>query len=59
MTLTQDLKSFSAKCKRVWLAMKKPTRKEFEQVAKVSAVGILLLGLIGYTISLFMELAFF
>ena len=40
------IKSFIVKCKRVWLALKKPSKKEFEMIAKVSAVGILILGFI-------------
>ncbi|MBU2053283.1 MAG: protein translocase SEC61 complex subunit gamma [Nanoarchaeota archaeon] len=50
-----SLKSFVLKSKRVWMVLKKPTRKEFETIAKVSAIGILLLGLIGFVISLVMK----
>ncbi len=53
--LTQ-LKSFIAKCKRVWMVLKKPTRKEFEMVAKVSAIGILILGFFGFLISIIMKI---
>jgi len=45
-------KSFILKCKRVWHVLKKPTKKEFEMVAKVSAVGITLLGVLGFLISI-------
>lgn len=45
------LKSFLLKCKRVWHALRKPSKKEFLQVAKVSAVGIVVLGIIGFIIS--------
>ena len=47
--------SFFLKCKRVWIALKKPTKKEFETIAKISAIGIVLLGLIGFVISLLMK----
>ena len=50
--LTENTKSFLMKCKRVWHALKKPTRKEFETVAKISAIGIIVLGAIGFLISL-------
>lgn len=50
------LKSFIGKCKRVWHTLKKPSKKEFEQIAKISALGILILGLLGFIISLLMEL---
>lgn len=48
-------KYFFNKCKRVWHTLKKPTKKEFEQVAKISAIGILILGLIGFIISAVMK----
>ncbi len=51
-----SLKSFAAKCKRVWMVLKKPTKETFLQVAKVSAVGILIIGFIGFAISLIMKL---
>lgn len=50
------MKSFTLKCKRVWYVLKKPTRREFETVAKVSAIGILVLGFIGFLISLVMKM---
>ncbi len=56
MKLTTKLKSFYVKCRRVWSVMKKPSRKEYEQVAKVSAIGISILGLIGFLISIIMSL---
>jgi protein transport protein SEC61 subunit gamma and related proteins len=45
---------FFAKCKRVWMVLKKPTKDEFTKVAKVSAVGILIIGVLGFVISLIM-----
>ena len=50
-----SLKSFITKSRRVWMALKKPTRKEFEMVAKVSALGILALGVLGFLISTVMK----
>ncbi|MCF7910635.1 protein translocase SEC61 complex subunit gamma [Candidatus Pacearchaeota archaeon] len=44
--------NFIMKCKRVWHALRKPSRKEFEMIAKVSAIGILILGAIGFLISM-------
>jgi protein transport protein SEC61 subunit gamma-like protein len=49
-----SLKSFILKCKRVWMILKKPTREEFLKVAKVSAVGFVVIGLIGFIISIIM-----
>ncbi len=51
-------KSFLFKCKRVWLSLRKPSRKEFETVTKVSAIGIAILGVLGFLISLIMESLF-
>jgi len=50
-----SLKSFIAKSKRVWMALKKPTRKEFEMVTKISALGILALGVLGFLVSIVMK----
>jgi len=48
-------KSFLIKCRRVWHTLKKPTRKEVEQIAKVSAIGILILGALGFILSMAMK----
>jgi len=40
---------------RVWHLMKKPTKKEFEQIAKVSAIGILIIGALGFLVSILMQ----
>jgi len=53
--LLTSTKSFFMKCKRVWYVLKKPTKKEFETIAKVSALGILALGIIGFLISIIMK----
>ena len=50
------VKSFLLKCKRVWHTMKKPTKQEFEQVSKISAIGILILGALGFLLSLIIHL---
>tara|TARA_Y100000034_G_scaffold73952_1_gene88901 strand:- start:68 stop:244 length:177 start_codon:yes stop_codon:yes gene_type:complete len=55
MEFWNQTKSFFFKCKRVWLILKKPTRKEFETITKVSAVGIAVLGLLGFLISIVMK----
>jgi len=54
--LLESGKSFFIKCRRVWFVLKKPTRKEFELTAKVSAIGIVALGAVGFLISLIMKL---
>ena len=58
MKAIQSTKSFIAKCVRVWHTLKKPTMKEFKTITKVSAIGIAILGLLGFIIS-FIVTAFF
>ena len=50
------IKAFVAKSKRVWLILKKPSRKEYEMIAKVSAIGILALGVVGFLIAMLMQI---
>ena len=47
-------KPFLKKCIRVWHILKKPSKEEFSMVAKVSALGILAIGLVGFIIALLM-----
>ncbi len=47
----QRLKSFFIQSKRVWHILRKPTNEEFKTVAKVSALGILAIGAIGFVIA--------
>ena len=54
--LLTDAKSFFFKSKRVWHVLKKPTREEFEQITKISAIGILIIGVLGFAISILINL---
>lgn len=54
----QDTKSFFLKCKRVWHTLKKPSKMEFQQVAKISAIGVGILGILGFLISISMNVFF-
>jgi len=49
-----NLKSFSKQCLRVWHLLKKPDKTEFTTISKVSAIGLGLVGVIGFLISLVM-----
>ena len=49
-----NLKSFTKQCVRVWHLMKKPSKKEWTTIAKVSAIGLGLIGLIGFIVALIM-----
>ena len=53
-----NMRSFAIKSKRVWHALKKPTKEEFWTVAKVSALGILVIGALGFFISVVMKIFF-
>jgi protein transport protein SEC61 subunit gamma-like protein len=49
--MIEKLKSFAMQCLRVWHVMKKPSMSEYKTIAKISAVGILAIGLLGFIIS--------
>jgi len=51
----ENLKSFAIKSKRVWHVLKKPAKKEFWSITKISAIGIVLLGALGFLISILMS----
>ena len=55
MTFWTKTKTFATKCKRVWHSLRKPSKKEFETITKVSALGIVILGVLGFLISLVMK----
>ena len=55
MKIGTSTKSFFLKCKRVWHILKKPSRKEFETIAKVSAIGIGIIGALGFIISIILK----
>lgn len=50
-TVKEKMKSFVLQCGRVWHLLKKPTNEEFKSVAKVSALGILAIGAVGFVIA--------
>ena len=47
--------SFLLKCKRVWHALKKPSKKEFWTIAKIAGMGVLILGIFGFLVSLIVK----
>jgi protein transport protein SEC61 subunit gamma-like protein len=48
------LKSFGKQCIRVWHLLRKPEKEEFWIVAKVSAIGLLVVGAVGFLVALLM-----
>ena len=47
---TEKLKNFLGESKRVLLVTKKPSTKEFKMAAKITGLGMLLIGAIGMII---------
>ena len=43
---------------RVWRLLKKPTMSEFKTISKVSAIGVLIIGAVGFAISTVMNMMF-
>ena len=52
MPLFTSLRDFLMQCTRVWAITKKPSNLEFKIVAKASAIGILLIGFVGFAVSM-------
>jgi|TARA_B100000315_G_scaffold76645_1_gene70076 protein translocase SEC61 complex gamma subunit len=52
----QNFQSFYLKSKRVWHVLRKPTMDEFKMVTKISAIGIAIVGFLGFVISIAMGL---
>jgi len=53
--LTRTLATQYNKYLRVWRLLKKPTMQEFKTISKVSAVGLLVIGALGFAISVAMK----
>jgi len=51
MAILEKIKSFLLQSKRVWHVLRKPTAEEFKTVSKVSAIGIMVLGALGFLIA--------
>jgi len=56
MEAMENLKLFLQKCIRVWHVLKKPDMDEYKTISKVSALGILAIGLIGFAIGILINL---
>lgn len=55
MNIGISAKSFYEKCVRVWHILKKPSRSEFETITKAATIGILVVGVMGFLISIIMK----
>jgi protein transport protein SEC61 subunit gamma-like protein len=54
----EKLKKFIIECKRVLKVTKKPSRDEFKNIVKVTGIGILVIGLLGFLLHFVKELVF-
>lgn len=52
----QKIKRFLKECARVLKITKKPTREEFLTTVKVSGLGILIIGFLGFVIAMIKQL---
>ena len=50
------IKAYLAECLRVLKITKKPTNEEFKTIFKVSGIGMLLIGFVGFIVLLIKEL---
>ena len=56
MEWPNKLKNFVIECKRVLKITKKPSGQEFKTIVKVSGLGIVIIGLIGFVIGMIKQL---
>jgi protein transport protein SEC61 subunit gamma and related proteins len=52
----ESMASFIRQCQRVLKVSRKPDREEYINVAKVTGIGIILIGVIGFIISIIAQL---
>lgn len=57
-TLGYKAKRFFNECKRVFRITKKPSMIEFKTIVKASGLGMIVIGLIGFVISMIKQLMF-
>ncbi|MEM2932656.1 MAG: protein translocase SEC61 complex subunit gamma [Candidatus Pacearchaeota archaeon] len=53
--LVARIKEFFIQCGRVWNLTRKPSKEEIKLTSKVSAIGLLIIGVIGFVIGLIIE----
>lgn len=54
----EKITSFYLQCVRVWHLLKKPTNEEFKAIAKVSALGMLAIGAVGFLVADIIKILF-
>lgn len=56
--VSEKIKSFFIQCGRVWSLLKKPSTDEFKKTSLVSAIGLGLIGVLGFGIAIIMSFIF-
>ena len=57
-SFTVKAKRFGKECLRVLRVTKKPTKEEFKTIVKVSGLGIIIIGMVGFIIQMIKQLLF-
>ena len=57
-TLFEKFKRFCKECLRVLKVTKKPNKEEFKTIVKVSGLGIIIIGLVGFIIQIVKQVLF-
>ncbi len=55
-SLLQRFKTFLVECRRVWQLTRKPSKSELIAIVKVTGIGILIIGLLGFIINMLWQL---
>ena len=50
------LRSFIIECKRIWQVTKKPSKTELITIVKVTGIGMLVVGFLGFLVNLLWQL---
>jgi len=54
MAIKQKILSTFTQYRRVWRLLKKPSMDEFKTISKVTAIGLIIIGALGFLITLIM-----
>lgn len=55
-SMWKKFKNFFVECKRVFIITKKPNKEEFKTIVKISGIGIIAIGLLGFIIQIAWQL---
>ena len=55
----ESISSFLKQCERVLWVSKKPDMDEYKTVAKVTGLGIIIIGVIGFIVSILSQVIFY